>query len=242
MAWYDKWVGKLDNEGATDDGILNATGDNGWNAFVQEVASQISQRVLKVVLNSQSYSPTNGVINLGTIQLSVDASLSTSSVNAVRNSVVTAAINALQQALDGKALSTDLVSLANDVSTLSDTIATLQRSVQGKASSEDLTTLANRVATLEEDMEEVRGAATTLGGLSNVNEDADNAVNERMVMCKDPDSDEWIMVPASQFGGGGSASSTQFQLRIVNNLSSKALVASKGEACLINYTFTSVKV
>lgn len=239
MAWYDKWVGKLDNEGATDDGILNATGDNGWNAFVQEVASQISQRVLKVVLNSQSYSPTNGVINLGTIQLSVDASLSTSSVNAVRNSVVTAAINALQQALDGKALSTDLVSLANDVSTLSDTIATLQRSVQGKASSEDLTALTNRVATLEEDMEEVRGAATTLGGLSNVNEDVDGSVQERMVMCKDPDSDEWIMVPASQFGGGGSASTTQYQLRIVNNLSSKALVASKGETCLINYTFTS---
>ena len=92
---------------------------------------------------------------------------------------------------------------------------------------------------IEKRISSLENTPTTLGGLSNVNEDADNAVNERMVMCKDPDSDEWIMVPASQFGGGGSASSTQFQLRIVNNLSSKALVASKGEACLINYTFTS---
>ena len=39
--------------------------------------------------------------------------------------------------------------------------------------------------------------------------------------------------------GGGSGSGAQYNLRIVNNLESKSLYASQGEACNINFTFIS---
>ena len=147
MAWYDKWIGKLDNEGATDDGILYAEGDNGWNAFVQEVASQISQRVQRIILNSQSYSPTNGVVDLGAIQFAIDSSLSTTSVNAVRNSVITAAINALQLALDGKASSSELTQLSNIVSGLQEDISHISITSDAELSTTSENPVQNRVIT-----------------------------------------------------------------------------------------------
>lgn len=147
MAWYDKWIGKLDNEGATDDGILYAEGDNGWNAFVQEVANQISQRVQRIILNSQSYSPTNGVVDLGAIQFAIDSSLSTTSVNAVRNSVITAAINALQLALDGKASSSQLTQLSNIVSGLQEDISHISITSDAELSTTSENPVQNRVIT-----------------------------------------------------------------------------------------------
>lgn len=147
MAWYDKWIGKLDNEGATDDGILYAEGDNGWNAFVQEVANQISQRVQRIILNSQSYSPTNGVVDLGAIQFAIDSSLSTTSVNAVRNSVITAAINALQLALDGKASSSELTQLSNIVSGLQEDISHISITSDAELSTTSENPVQNRVIT-----------------------------------------------------------------------------------------------
>lgn len=117
-------------------------------------------------------------------------------------------------------------------------LSTLESVLADKAPTEALDALDERLRDAEQQIAGGVGSQT-LGGLQNVNEDADAAVSERMVMCKDPDSDEWVMVPASQFGGGGSASTTQYQLRVVNNLDTKSLVASKGEACLVSYTFTS---
>ena len=71
-----------------------------WNGFINELISELNSRIVKIVLNGTNYTPTNGTVDLGQIQIAVDAELSTTSTNAVRNSVITAAINALQ---NGKA-------------------------------------------------------------------------------------------------------------------------------------------
>lgn len=89
---------KVTNGGVSDDGKLKS---EEWNKFISDLISELNKRILYVVLNGTTYQPDgNGRVNLGQIQIDVDAALSTTSNNPVRNSVVTAAINTLQ---NGKA-------------------------------------------------------------------------------------------------------------------------------------------
>ena len=67
-----------------------------WNGFINELITELNNRIVSIILNGETKTPTNGVVNLGTIQIDVDSALSTISNNPVRNSVITNAINLLQ--------------------------------------------------------------------------------------------------------------------------------------------------
>jgi hypothetical protein len=67
-----------------------------WNGFINELITELNNRIVSIILNGETKTPTNGVVNLGTIQIDVDSALSTISNNPVRNSVITNAINQLQ--------------------------------------------------------------------------------------------------------------------------------------------------
>ena len=104
------------------------------------------------------------------------------------------------------------------------------------------------------------GGATTLGGLDNVDEDADIAEPGSVLVSEDgflwkavpeaflptgtaPDGTEvrnfqdLMNYIAANGGGGGTA--VQRNVRIVNNLDGKSISASKGEPCYLNFTFVS---
>lgn len=67
-----------------------------WNAFINELISELNKRIESIILNGVTHTPDSGVVNLGNIQIDVDSALNTTSSNPVRNSVITNAINQLQ--------------------------------------------------------------------------------------------------------------------------------------------------
>ena len=87
-----------------------------WNGFINELITELNKRIVSVILNGTNYQPDgNGRVNLGQIQIDVDAALSTTSNNPVRNSVVTTAINTLQ---NGKASLQELQAVVTALNTL----------------------------------------------------------------------------------------------------------------------------
>ena len=84
---------KQANGGMSDKGKLKA---DEWNKFINDLITELNNRIVSIILNGTTYRPTNGSVNLGHIQVAIDSELSTSSHNAVRNSVITSALNALQ--------------------------------------------------------------------------------------------------------------------------------------------------
>ena len=125
MEYISRLNDKVTNGGVTDKGKLTSAE---WNAFINDLISELNKRIVSVILNGETKTPTNGVVNLGTIQIDIDSALSLSSNNPVRNSTLTAVINALQT---GKADASDLQAITT-------ALAALQASVQGKASVTDL--------------------------------------------------------------------------------------------------------
>ncbi len=78
----------------------------------------------------------------------------------------------------------------------------------------------------------------TLGGLMNVDPAADEVDdNEDYVIVKLKGESEWTLLPASSIGGGGSG--VQRNVLIQNDLDSRNISASKGEPCLLKFTFVS---
>lgn len=82
------------------------------------------------------------------------------------------------------------------------------------------------------------GGATTLGGLRNVVMDADTVLDEDYVLVKLAGSDTWVLKLLSELGSGG-GTTIQRNVRVSNNLESKNISASKGEPCLLQFTFIS---
>lgn len=80
---------------------------------------------------------------------------------------------------------------------------------------------------------------TTLGELQNVDKSANEVLQEDVVLVKLAGSDTWTQKKLSEIGGGGSEPGIQRNIRIVNNLDSKNISASKGEPCYLNFTFIS---
>ena len=84
------------------------------------------------------------------------------------------------------------------------------------------------------------GGATTLGGLENVVPDADMALDDDYVLVKLAGAEDWILKKMSELGGGGGGTSTvQRNVRVVNDLDSKNVSASKDESCFLKFTFVS---
>lgn len=109
---------KVTNGGVSDDGKLKSAE---WNKFISDLISELNNRIVNIILNGVVHASDNGVVNLGQIQIDVDAALSTTSNNPVRNSVITTAINTLQ---DTKATVADLqtaVAALNQLQTSMDT-------------------------------------------------------------------------------------------------------------------------
>lgn len=79
----------------------------------------------------------------------------------------------------------------------------------------------------------------TLGSLDNVDEEADHAGSEDVVLMRAKGSGTWTLKRLSEIGGGGGGTGVQRNVRIVNNLDSKNISASKGEPCWLNFTFVS---
>ena len=79
----------------------------------------------------------------------------------------------------------------------------------------------------------------SLGSLDNVDETADHAGREDVVLIRAKGSGTWTLKRLSEIGGGGGGTGVQRNVRIVNNLDSKNILASKGEPCLLNFTFVS---
>lgn len=82
-------------------------------------------------------------------------------------------------------------------------------------------------------------AVTSLGSLTNVDSSADASGEEDVVLFRSAGSGEWSLKRLSEIGGGGGQGTIQRNIRIVNNLGSKNLSASKGEPCLLDFTFVS---
>lgn len=81
-------------------------------------------------------------------------------------------------------------------------------------------------------------AATTLGELTNVDAEADAVGGEDVVLFRAKGAGSWSVKKLSEIGGGGQTT-IQRNVRVVNNLDSKNISASKGEPCLLNFTFVS---
>ena len=92
-----------------------------WNGFINELITELNSRIVKIVLNGTNYTPTNGTVDLGQIQIAVDAELSTTSTNPVRNSVITTAITTLQ---NSKASLSELQAAVTALNTLQTSVGT----------------------------------------------------------------------------------------------------------------------
>lgn len=79
----------------------------------------------------------------------------------------------------------------------------------------------------------------TLGNLNNVDASADDTGDEDMVLTRAKGSALWTLKRLAEIGGGGGQTGVQRNVRVVNNLDSKNIAASKGEPCLLNFTFVS---
>ncbi|RGS33724.1 leucine-rich repeat domain-containing protein [Bacteroides cellulosilyticus] len=78
----------------------------------------------------------------------------------------------------------------------------------------------------------------TLGGLLNVVPAADSVDDqEDYVIVKLKGAAEWTLLPVSSIGGGGTG--VQRNVLIQNDLDSRNISASKGESCLLKFTFIS---
>lgn len=77
----------------------------------------------------------------------------------------------------------------------------------------------------------------TLGGLMNVDEKVDDTLDYGVVLTKIAGSDTWSMIPVADIAGGQQG--IQRNVRIVNELDSKNVSASKGEPCPLMFTFVS---
>lgn len=77
----------------------------------------------------------------------------------------------------------------------------------------------------------------TLGGLMNVDEKVDDTLDYGVVLTKIAGSDTWSMIPVADISGGQQG--IQRNVRIVNELDSKNVSASKGEPCPLIFTFVS---
>lgn len=77
----------------------------------------------------------------------------------------------------------------------------------------------------------------TLGGLMNVDEKVDDTLDYGVVLTKIAGSDTWSMIPVADIAGGQQG--IQRNVRIVNELDSKNVSASKGEPCPLIFTFVS---
>ena len=78
----------------------------------------------------------------------------------------------------------------------------------------------------------------TLGGLLNVAPAADEVDDkEDYVIVKLKGESEWTLLPVSSIGGGGTG--VQRNVLIQNDLDSRNISASKGEPCLLKFTFIS---
>ena len=92
-----------------------------WNGFINELITELNNRIVSIILNGETKTPTDGVVNLGTIQIDVDSALSTTSNNPVRNSVITNAIDTLRSE---KATVTDLQAAVAALNTLQTSMET----------------------------------------------------------------------------------------------------------------------
>ena len=99
---FDYVKNRVTNGGVSPEGKLTSAQ---WNQFITDLISELNSRILKIVLNGTNYTPTNGTVDLGQIQLTLDNALNAQSNNAVKNSAITTAINTLQ---NNKASITDL--------------------------------------------------------------------------------------------------------------------------------------
>lgn len=78
----------------------------------------------------------------------------------------------------------------------------------------------------------------TLGSLDNVDTGVDSEGTEDVVLFRAKGSSVWVPKLLSEIGGGGQTG-LQRNVRIINNLESKNISASKGEACYLDFTFIS---
>lgn len=127
---FENLFNKVTNGGISSAGKLTSAE---WNAFGSELITELTKRVLKIVLNGSDYTPTNGVIDLGAIETAVDSVLSTTSNNPVRNKVITAAIQALQS--DVADIQSDMETIseaAGSIVTMQTQISALQEAVSSK--------------------------------------------------------------------------------------------------------------
>lgn len=127
---FENLFNKVTNGGISSAGKLTSAE---WNAFGAELISELTKRVLKIVLNGSDYTPTNGVIDLGAIETAVDSVLSTTSNNPVRNRVITAAIQALQSDISDIQEDMDAISeAAGSITNMQAQISALQDAVSTK--------------------------------------------------------------------------------------------------------------
>ena len=127
---FENLFNKVTNGGISSTGKLTSAE---WNAFGSELISELTKRVLKIVLNGSDYTPTNGVIDLGAIETAVDSVLSTTSNNPVRNRVITAAIQALQSDVADIQSDMDAISeAAGSITNMQAQISALQEAVSTK--------------------------------------------------------------------------------------------------------------
>ena len=118
MQYIENLNHKQTNGGVNANGKLTSAE---WNNFINDLILELNKRIISVVLNGQTHTPTNGVVNLGQIQIDVDAVLSSTSNNPVRNSVITNAIDTLRSE---KATVTDLQQAVSDLNRLQTSLET----------------------------------------------------------------------------------------------------------------------
>ena len=109
---------KVTNGGVNDDGKLKS---EEWNRFIKELVSQLNNRIVNIIMNGVHHASENGVVDLGQILIDVDAVLSSTSTNPVRNSVITNAIDTLRSE---KATVTDLQQAVSDLNRLQTSLET----------------------------------------------------------------------------------------------------------------------
>ena len=127
---------------------------------------------------------------------------------------------------------------------------------RGRLSAEEFNNLIDTVKELEKDA----NTPSSIGELKNVSPESDTAEDGSVLLYG---NNGWspatgVFIPTgvaedgsiittfedlmnyiSSHGGGGGETGIQRNLRIINNLDSKSLSASKGEPCYLNFTFIS---
>ena len=106
---------------------------------------------------------------------------------------------------------------------------------------EDIDTLIeedNEDAIMERSVRQTSSGNLSARGLLNVVPAADSVDDqEDYVIVKLKGAAEWTLLPVSSIGGGGTG--VQRNVLIQNDLDSRNISASKGESCLLKFTFIS---